>query len=107
MKSCYIPTLEARIHLHDDRSNRRTKMLAFVELTIGGAFVIKSIRLLAHRDATGHDEPFIVFPADRGTQESSDRYYDVAHPCTAEARTEAVRVIMHAYLQKLATQAAP
>ena len=90
------PPLEARVRPHEDRGSRRTKLVAFVELTIGGAFVIKGIRILK-RDEPGDDELFVVFPAERGKGASADRWYDVAHPCTIEARNEAIRVILAAY----------
>lgn len=91
-----IPTLEARVRPHEDRGGRRTKLVAFVELTIGGAFVIKGIRILK-RDEPGSDDLFVVFPAEQGKGASAHRFYDVAHPCTIEARKEAIRVILEAY----------
>jgi DNA-binding cell septation regulator SpoVG len=91
-----VPHLEARVRPHLDKGNRRTKLLAFAELTIAGSFVIKGIRIL-QRDEPGNDEQFVVFPAEKGKGASADRWYDVAHPCTIEARATATAVILDAY----------
>lgn len=93
----HIPTLEAIVRPHKDESGRSTKLLAFAELTIGGAFVIKSIRILAHTHELDDSDPFVVFPAEKGKGETDDRWYDIAHPCTAEARAAAVETILAAY----------
>jgi len=50
--------------------------------------VIKGIRVLK-RNEPGDDEPFVVFPAEKGKGTSQDRWFDVAHPVTAEARAAA------------------
>lgn len=85
-----VPKLEARVHLHQDAGAHAVKLLAFAELTIGDAFVIKGIRILQ-----GDDAPFVVFPAEKG--KGMGRWYDIAHPCTAEARGAAVETILTAY----------
>lgn len=90
-----IPTLEARVHPHQDRRNQHTKLLAFAELTIGSAFVIKGIRILK----PGEKEPVVVFPAEKGKGASCERWFDIAHPCTLEARNAAIRVILDAYVR--------
>lgn len=94
-----VPQLEARVRPHVDRSRRNTKLLAFAELTIAGSFVIKGIRIL-QRDEPGDDEPFVVFPAERGRGASAARWYDVAHPCTTEARAAATAAILAAYQEQ-------
>lgn len=96
-----LPTLTAHVRLHRDDTKRPTKLLAFAELTIGGAFVIKGIRILARNEA-GHDEPFVVFPAEKAVGGDMDRWFDVAHPTTAEARALAVALVLQAYDKMLA-----
>ena len=86
-----LPKIEARVRPHRDERGRETRLLAFAELTIADAFVIKGIKIL-ERDA----EKFVVFPAEKGKGDK-DRWYDVAHPCTLEARDAAVRAILDAY----------
>ncbi|MDD5301540.1 MAG: septation protein SpoVG family protein [Elusimicrobia bacterium] len=104
-----LPPLQAKAHLFKDRTGRQTKLLAFVDLTIADAFVIRGIRVLA-RNVPGDDAPFVVFPAEKGAdadQQSgpkSDRWYDLAHPVTAEARAAALRVILHAYSEAVAAR---
>lgn len=100
-----MPKLAARVRLHNDTSGRPTKLLAFAELTIGEAFVIKGIRIMQRPGDPADDrEPFIVFPAQRGKGDAADRWYDVAHPCTVEAREAATKVILeeHAKVQEAA-----
>lgn len=88
-----LPSLEARIKSHKDDTDRPTALLAMVDLTIGGAFVIKGLRILARRD--GPDRaPFVVWPAEKGKGSNSDRWFDIAHPITAEARAAALAVIL-------------
>lgn len=97
-----LPILEARVRPHNDLSGRTTKLLAFAELTIGGAFVIKGIRVLQHTDGDDAEDraPFVVFPAERGKKENANRWYDVAHPCTVEARAAAEKAILEAYARR-------
>ncbi len=95
-----IPELKANIRLHEDRTTHPTRLLAFAELTIAGCFVIKGIRILQRTDKSnipGDEAPFVVFPAERRVTAGSNRWYDLAHPTTTEAREAAVRVIMDAY----------
>ncbi len=109
-----FPTLTARAHLFNDRTARHTRLLAFVDLTIADAFVIKGIRVLQRVDQSNTPEaerPFVVFPADKGGEgdsrggKHSDRWFDVAHPVTAEARAAALRVVLHAYAEAVAVAA--
>ena len=92
-----LPKLDARVRPYQDPSDRPTKLMAFAELTIADAFVIKGIRVL--KKAEGESEPFVVFPAEKGKGATSDRWFDLAHPVTAEARTAAIELIMAKYRQ--------
>ena len=94
-----IPKLEARVRLYNDASGRATKLLAFAELIIADAFVIKGIRVL-RREEPG-EEPFVAFPAEKGTGTTADRWYDMAHPITAEARIAASDILLLRYSQAL------
>lgn len=94
MTTTPMPRLEARVRLHKDETKRNVKLLAFAELTIGQAFVIRGIRVLQNTDEP--DEPaYIVFPAERG--KGDDRWYDVAHPSTVAARLAATKLILEEY----------
>lgn len=93
-----MPRLDARVRLYDDASGRATKLLAFAELVIADAFVIKGIRVLKREDPAD-DEPFVVFPAEKGKGAAADRWYDVAHPVTMEARTAASTLILQKWRQ--------
>lgn len=95
-----LPKLHARIRLHHDVTDRPTKLLAFAELTIADAFVIKNIRILK-RTEPGHDDPFVVFPSEKGQGTPTDRWNDLAHPTTAEAREAAINLILDAYRDAL------
>ncbi|MDE2143360.1 MAG: septation protein SpoVG family protein [Elusimicrobia bacterium] len=93
-----MPKLDARVRPFADTSGRPTKLLAFAELTIADAFVIKGIRVLK-RDEAGEDEPFVVFPAEKGKGATQDRWFDVAHPVTAEARAAATALVLERWRQ--------
>jgi DNA-binding cell septation regulator SpoVG len=74
--------------------------MAFAELMIADAFVIKGIRVLKKAEP-GNDEPFVVFPAEKGKGATADRWFDLAHPITAEARTASIGLILEKYQQAL------
>ena len=93
-----LPKLEGRVRMFEDVSGRATKLLAFAELVIADAFVIKGIRVLK-KDEAGNDDPFVVFPAEKGKGVAAERWFDLAHPVTAEARTAASEVILTRYRQ--------
>ncbi|MBI4371385.1 MAG: septation protein SpoVG family protein [Elusimicrobia bacterium] len=93
-----LPKLEGRVRLYQDATDRPTKLLAFAELVIADAFVIKGIRVLQKR-AAGEEEPFVSFPAERGKGEAQERWFDLAHPVTAEARAAATAVVLERYRQ--------
>ena len=88
-----MPKLDARVRPFSDPSDRPTKLLAFAELVIGDAFIIKNIRVLKSPE----NEPFVVFPAEKGKGATADRWFDVAHPITAEARTAAIGLILERF----------
>ncbi|HEX4048248.1 MAG TPA: septation protein SpoVG family protein [Elusimicrobiota bacterium] len=100
-----LPKLDVRVRPFDDASGRPTKLLAFAELVIADAFVIKGIRVLK-RDEEGNDEPFVVFPAEKGKGAAQDRWFDVAHPVTAEARAASIALVLERYRQARETPAA-
>ncbi len=89
-----LPKLSVRIRPHRDDRDNPTALLAMAELTIADAYVIKGLRVLARRD--GPDRaPFVVWPAEKG--KGSDRWFDIAHPITAEARTAALTAVLAAF----------
>lgn len=92
-----MPKLDAKVKPFTDGSNRPTKLLAFAELTIADAFVIKGIRVLKREE--GGDEPFVVFPAEKGKGSAGDRWFDVAHPVTAEARAASTALVLERFRQ--------
>lgn len=92
-----LPKLEARVRPFQDGSGRATRLLAFAELTIAGAFVIKGIRVLKREEEGADDAPFVAFPAEKGKGAAQERWFDVAHPVTAEARAAASAIVLEAY----------
>jgi stage V sporulation protein G len=92
-----MPKLEGRVRLFNDVSGRPTKLLAFADLVIGDSFVIKNIRVLLRQEPG--EEPFVVYPAEKGKNASEERWYDVAHPITAEARSAASVLVLERYRQ--------
>ena len=99
-----LPKLDVRVRPFEDASGRPTKLLAFAELVIADAFVIKGIRVLK-REEPGNDEPFVVFPAEKGKGAAQDRWFDVAHPVTAEARAASIALVLERYRQARETPA--
>jgi len=94
-----LPKMDVRVRPFEDGSGRPTKLLAFAELVIADAFVIKGIRVLKRAAEEGNDEPFVVFPAEKGKGAAQDRWFDVAHPVTAEARAASIALVLERYRQ--------
>lgn len=101
-----LPKLEARVRPYQDPSDRPTKLMAFAELLIADAFVIKGIRVLKKAEP-GNDDPFVVFPAEKGKGATADRWFDLAHPVTLEARNAAIGLILEKFRQISLGAAAP
>jgi DNA-binding cell septation regulator SpoVG len=77
--------MTAHVRLYKNESES-SNLLGVAELVIAEAFVIRGIRILMG-EASGDRPagPFIGFPARKGTGKLEDRYFDIAHPITAEA----------------------
>ena len=84
-----FPKLAARVRIHNDASGRRTALLAFADLVVGEAFVIKGLRVLRSGDAA----PFVVWPAEW----KGERWHALAHPASKEGRSVASSVVLAEY----------
>lgn len=93
-----VPSLETKVRLFHDASRPDSNLLGFADLTIGGAFVIRGIRIMmgVPKDG-GPGAPFISFPARKGAGESGDKWFDIAHPITSEAYQAARESVLRAY----------
>jgi stage V sporulation protein G len=88
-----LPKLESKVKLyHSDRGN--AEMLGFADVVIAGSFVIKGVRILRSKES---GVPFISFPARKGTGEQEGKFFDIAHPITAEARAAVHDAVLAAY----------
>ena len=101
--------LEARVKLcSQPLAYGSAQLVAFAELVIGGAFVIRDIRILrVAKD--GEESTFVAFPSrrwnagDNGAGEGA-KYYDVAFPITAQAYQEATGSLLLEYERLAALQ---
>jgi DNA-binding cell septation regulator SpoVG len=89
-----LPKLEAKIRLYQNTSGA-TGLVAFAELVIDGAFVIKGICIRA--DKSEPSNVFLSFPARKGSGETKDKYFGIAHPITTEAHQRAKELILGKY----------
>lgn len=90
-----VPKLRATVRLYSGEAES-SNLLAFADLTIADAFVIKGIKvLMAQATADKPARPFIGFPSRKGKGEND--YQDVAHPITAEAYHAVRDVVLRAY----------
>ncbi len=97
MAKSSLPEMEARVRLYHGSSEEKG-LLGFADLVVAGAFVIKGIRIVMAKpkeDRPGG--PFISFPSRKGTGGGQDKYFEVAHPITAEARAAAQDLVLKAY----------
>ncbi len=92
-----VPTLSAKVKPHNDVSGRPARVLAFAELTIADAFIIRNIKILSK----GPGKDFVVFPAEKIKGRESFEWFDVAHPLTSEARAASVGLILREYRKLL------
>lgn len=65
------------------------RMLAYAEIVINHALVVKDIRII-----DGHNGRFAAFPSRQG---SSGLHYDLVHPTNQETRQEMQDAILRAY----------
>ena len=97
-----VPQLEATVKLYQE-SGGASDLLGFADVVIAGAFVIKGVRIIMGKpkdDKPGG--PFISFPAKKGNGAASDKYFEIAHPITAEARKAAQDLVLRAYAKAAA-----
>ncbi len=105
-----IPSITARIDRMVDYEGSKIK--AFASVNIGGAFAIHGFKVMESDDG----KLSVLCPATKS--EKDGKYYDDAHPITADARTALNSAILGAYEQRLhmaedqgevqaATEAAP
>ncbi|MBI5244795.1 MAG: septation protein SpoVG family protein [Elusimicrobia bacterium] len=100
-----VPGLATRIRLYRGPAGKGgAQLLGFAELVIAGAFVIKDIRILKVLSKEKDGSVFVSFPS-RLQPGGEKRYYDVAHPITAEAYQEAKDAILSAYEEEEAKTA--
>ena len=92
--------LEARVKLcQQPLTYGSAQLIAFAELVIGGAFVIRDIRILKVAKE-GEESVFVAFPSRRwneGGLGDEKKYYDVAFPITAQAYKDASGAILKAF----------
>ena len=99
--------LEARVKLcSQPLAYGSAQLMAFAELVIGGAFVIRDIRILrVAKD--GEDSVFVAFPSRRWNGDGDEKkYYDVAFPITSQAYQEATGTLLKEYNRLAASESA-
>lgn len=87
------PLLDAKVRIY--RSEQNPTLLGFADLVIDGAFVIRGIAI--RRTKANPGEQFVSFPSRKGSGENADKYFDVAHPITAEAHQRATEIILERF----------
>ena len=102
-------TLEPRVKLcQQPLAYGSAQLIAFAELVIGGAFVIRDIRILrVAKD--GEESVFVAFPSRRwnGNGDGDEKkYYDVAFPITSQAYQEATGTLLKEYNRLAASESA-
>lgn len=101
-----VPKLETTVKLYRDSGGSASDLLGFAEVVIAGAFVIKGVRILMGKpkdDKPGG--PFISFPAKKGNGAAADKWFEVAHPITAEARKAVQECVLRAYAKAATAKA--
>lgn len=86
-----MPGMQAKVRLYQGKEGG--SLLGFAQLTVAGTFVIKDIRIV-RSSANG---PFVAFPSRKAVGPGESKFYDIAHPVTAEAHRRATGMILAAY----------
>ena len=92
-----VPKLETTVKLYRDPGGPND-LLGFAEIVIAGAFVIKGVRIIMGKpkdDKPGG--PFLSFPAKKGNGAAADKWFEIAHPITSEARKAVQDCVLRAY----------
>ena len=85
-----IPSLTVKLRKYDgNQGESKAELLAFVDLTIGGHFVIRGVRLLE-----GENGPFVAMPSQKG---KDGKWYDIGFPVTKEARQAVQDLVVSEY----------
>jgi len=91
-----VPDLEPRVKaFRTPMAYGSAQLLGFAELVIGGAFVIRDIRILKVAKEGG-ESVFVAFPSRKRNGEEK-AYYDVAFPITADSYRQATTAILKAF----------
>ncbi|MFA6316101.1 MAG: septation protein SpoVG family protein [Elusimicrobiota bacterium] len=94
---CEMPGLETRVKVYRGPvAEGRAQLLGFADLVIGGSFIIRDIRIMRVTGGEKGGKVFVAFPGRKRPGEEN-KYYDIAHPVTAEAYQEATKAILSAY----------
>ena len=102
-----MPDLEPRVKVcRKPLAYGSAQLLGFAELVIGGAFVIRDIRILRVAKE-GEESVFVAFPSRRwnggGNGDGEEKkYYDVAFPITSQSYREATGAILKAFQEAAA-----
>ena len=92
-----VPGLDTKVRvLREPMAFGSAQLLGFAELVIGGAFVIRDIRILKVAKE-GTESVFVSFPSRRWNGGEEKKFYDVAFPITAESYKQATGVILKAF----------
>ena len=76
----------------------QSQLLAFADLVIGGAFVIRGLKVLMSKETPERPAGlFVGFPSRRGTGDNQDKFFEVAHPISAEARLAVRDLVLRTY----------
>ena len=112
MTDVLMPKLDARVRLYAGPSSGKAELLGFADLVIADSFLIRGVRILRSRE--GEDgggpgreapgAPFLGFPSRKAVVKGEERWVDVAHPLTPEAREAAALVVLEAYANVLTTR---
>ncbi len=93
-----LPDIKAAVRIFESEAGAAA-LLGFADLTVGGAFTIRSIRILRSKSDEGGQPGhiFLSFPAKPGKGEKQNQWYEIACPVTTEARRAAQEAILAAY----------
>lgn len=97
-----LPSLMAKVRPYRSHNTQgNSELLGFADLIIGEAFVIKDIRIVKSLAESGK-QPFVSFPSKKGSGTAEGKYFDIAHPITADAYRTACELILRTYQEAAA-----
>lgn len=92
-----VPTPSVTAQITWINTDPDAKRVAAADITIAGSFAVHGLSIMK----TGENKHYVTMPARPNEKHGEKKYYDVAHPITAEMREAVNKAVMGAFSQHM------